>query len=226
MNNLIGILFFKKDINKGWGNGEICDLPGNAYDKLVPRHCSLQPKPHVSQMFSLSKILNFLLFSLFTLLSVFSKVFYCLEFCSLRSLSMTITFAVVVQSLSPVQISVAPLIAASWLPHPLLSPGVFSSSSPLSWWCYLTPHLLHSLLLLPSIFPSTQVFSNESALCIRWPKYWGFRFSISPSNEYSGLISFRMDWFDLLTVQGILKSLLQQHSSKASILLSLAFFIV
>ena len=113
MNNLIGILFFKKDINKGWGNGEICDLPGNAYDKLVPRHCSLQPKPHVSQMFSLSKILNFLLFSLFTLLSVFSKVFYCLEFCSLRSLSITITFAVVVQSLSPVQISTDHSILAS-----------------------------------------------------------------------------------------------------------------
>ena len=223
MNNLIGILFFKEDINKGWGNGEICDLPGNAYDKLLARHCSLQPKPHVSQMFSLSIDLKFSTFSLFTLLSVFSKVFYCLEFCSLRSLSMTITFAVV-QSLSPVQFPVAPLIAASWLPHPLLAPGVFSSSSPLSWWCYLTPHLLHSLLL-PSIFSSTRVFSNESALCIRWPEYWGFSFSISPSNEYSGLISFRMDWFDLLTVQGILKSLLQQHSSKASILLSLAFFI-
>ena len=74
------------------------------------------------------------------------------------------------------------------------------------------------LLLLPSICPSLRVFSSESALCIRWPKYWSFRFSISPSNEYSGLISFRIDWFDLLTVQGTLKSLLQHHSSKASIL--------
>ena len=74
------------------------------------------------------------------------------------------------------------------------------------------------LLLLPSIFPSLRVFSNESALCIRQPKYWSFRFSISPSNEYSGLISFRIDWLDLLAVQGTLKSLLQHHSSKASIL--------
>ena len=78
--------------------------------------------------------------------------------------------------------------------------------------------LCHPLLLLPSIFPSIRVFSNESALRIRWPKYWSFSFNISPSNKYSGLISFRMDWFDLLAVQGILKSLLQHHSSKASIL--------
>ena len=76
----------------------------------------------------------------------------------------------------------------------------------------------HPLLLLPSIFPSIRVFSNESALCIRWPKYWSFRFNISPSNEHPGLISFRMDWLDLLAVQGILKSLLQHYSSKASIL--------
>ena len=74
------------------------------------------------------------------------------------------------------------------------------------------------LLLLPSIFPNIRVFSSESVLCIRWPKYWSFSFSISPSNEYSGLISFRMDWFDLLAVQGTLKSLLQHHSSKASII--------
>ena len=86
--------------------------------------------------------------------------------------------------------------------------------------------LCRPLLLLPSIFPSIRVFSNESALCIRWPKYWSFRFSISPSNEYSGLISFRMDWLDLLVVQGTLKSLLQHHSSKASVLWCAAFFIV
>ena len=84
----------------------------------------------------------------------------------------------------------------------------------------------HSLLLLPSIFPSIRVFSNESVLHIRRPKYWSFNFSISPSNEYSGLISFRMDWLDLLTVQGTLKSLLQYHSSKASVLWCSAFFIV
>ena len=84
----------------------------------------------------------------------------------------------------------------------------------------------HSLFLFPSFFPSIRVFSNESVLCIRWPKYWSFSFSISPSNEYSGLIFFRMDWLDLLAVQGTLKSLLQHHSSKASILLCSAFFIV
>ena len=81
-------------------------------------------------------------------------------------------------------------------------------------------------LLLPSIFPSIRVFSNELALHMRWPKYWSFSFSISPSNEYSGLISFRFDWFDLLAVQGTLKSLLQHYSSKASVLLHAAFFMV
>ena len=86
--------------------------------------------------------------------------------------------------------------------------------------------LCHPLLLLPSIFPSIRVFSNESALRIRQPKYWSFSFNISPSNEHSGLISFRMDWLDLLTVQGTLKSLLQHHSSRSSILWCSAFFIV
>ena len=86
--------------------------------------------------------------------------------------------------------------------------------------------LCHPLLLLPSMFPSIRVFSDESALCIRWPKYWSISFSISTSNEYSGLISFRTDWFDLLAVQGTLKSLLLHHSSKASILWHSAFFIV
>ena len=89
-------------------------------------------------------------------------------------------------------------------------------------------HLIfcHPLLRLPSVFPSIRVFSNESALRIRWPKYWSFSFNISPSNEYPGLISFRMDWLDLLAVQGTLKSLLQHHSSKASIFQRSAFFIV
>ena len=82
------------------------------------------------------------------------------------------------------------------------------------------------LLLPPSIFPNIGIFSSESALCIRWPKYWTFRFSISPTNEHPGLISFRMDWLDLLAVQGTLKSLLLHHSSKASILQNSAFFIV
>ena len=86
--------------------------------------------------------------------------------------------------------------------------------------------LCRPLLLLPSIFPSIRVFSSESALHIRWPKYWSFSFSISPSNEYSGLISFRIDWFDLLVVQGTLKILLQHHSSEASFLWCSAFFMV
>ena len=86
--------------------------------------------------------------------------------------------------------------------------------------------LCHPLLLPPSIFPNIRVFSNESALCIWWPKYWSFRFSISPSNEHSGLISCRMDWLDFLADQGTFKSLLQQHSSKASILQHSALFIV
>ena len=105
------------------------------------------------------------------------------------------------------------------LPCPSPSPRVCSNSRPSS---QLMPsnHLVLCcpLLLLPSIFPSIRVFSDESVLCIRWPKYWSFSFSISPSNEYSGLISFRIGWFDLLAVQETLKSLLQHHSSKASIL--------
>ena len=92
----------------------------------------------------------------------------------------------------------------------------------------LSNHLIlsHPLLLMSSIFPSIRVFSNESVLCVRWPKYWSFNFSISPSNEHPGPISFRMDWLDLLAVQGVLKSLLQHHSSKASILQCSAFFMV
>ena len=88
------------------------------------------------------------------------------------------------------------------------------------------PILCHPLRFLPSIFPSIRVFSNESALCIRWPKYWSFSFNISPSNDHSGLISFRRDWFGVLAVQGTLKSLLQHHSSKAVILHCSAFFTV
>ena len=93
----------------------------------------------------------------------------------------------------------------------------------------LTPSTVsscHPLLLLPSVFPSIRIFSNDSALHIRWPKYWSFSFSISPSNEYSGLVSFRIDWLDLLAVQGTLKSLLHHHSSKASILRCSVFFMV
>ena len=103
------------------------------------------------------------------------------------------------------------------LPKPMSIESVMTSSHFI---------LCRPLLLLPSIFPSIRVFSNESALCIRWPKYWSFSFNISPSNEHPGLISFRMDWLDLLAVQGTLKSLLQHYSSKTSILRCSAFFIV
>ena len=113
------------------------------------------------------------------------------------------------------------------LPCPSPTPGAYSKRMSI---VSVMPsnHLIlcHPLLLLPSIFPSMRVFSNESVLCIRWPKYWSFSFSISPSNEYSGLISSRMDWLGLLAVQGNLKSLLQHHSSEASILWCSAFFIV
>ena len=110
-------------------------------------------------------------------------------------------------------------------PCPSPTPGVYSNSCPLSQWCHPTISSCHPFLLLPSIFPNIMVFSNESVLCIRWPKYWGFGFSISLSKEYSGLISFRMDWLDLLAFQRN-SSLLQHCSSKASVLLCSAFFIV
>ena len=109
-------------------------------------------------------------------------------------------------------------ITNSWSPPKPMSIELMMPSNHLIFCC--------PLLFLPSIFPSIRVFSNESALCIRWPKYWSFSFSISPSNEHPGLISFRMDWLNLLAVQGTLKSLLQHHSSKASILWHSAFFIV
>ena len=111
------------------------------------------------------------------------------------------------------------------LPCPSLSPGVCSDSCPLSQWCYLAIILCCPLRLLLSVFPSIGCFS-ELALCIRWPKYWSFGFSISPSNKYSGRISFRMDWLDLLSVQGTLKSLLQPHGSKALLVWCSALFIV
>ena len=129
-------------------------------------------------------------------------------------------------------LSRVPLFATPWTPARQASLSLTSS------WSSLKPmstasvmpsnHLIlhHPLLPLPLIFPSIRVFSNESALHIRWPKYWSFSFSISPSSEHPGLISFRMDWLDLLAVQGTLKSRLQHHSSKASILESSAFFIV
>ena len=131
--------------------------------------------------------------------------------------------------LSSVQVSNSVMSAYLW-PHglqhtrppcPSPTPRACSDSGPLSWWCHPTISSCQSFLLLPSIFPSIRVFSNDSALRIRWPKYWSF--SISPPNEYSGLISFRIHWLDL---QGTLKSLLQHYSSKASILQCSAFFMI
>ena len=112
-------------------------------------------------------------------------------------------------------------------PCPSPTPGVYSNSCPLSQWYH--PAISSSVVPFssgPPIPPSIRVFSNESTLLMRWPKYWSFSFSVSPSNEHPGLISFRMDWLDLLVVQGILKSLLQHHSSKASIFRHSAFFTV
>ena len=125
---------------------------------------------------------------------------------------------VVVQSLSRVW-----LFVTKWTSP---SPRVCSNSCPLSWWCHPTSHPLSSPS--PSVFSlsSIRVFSNESVLHINWPMYWSFSFIISPSSEYSGLISFTIDWFDFLAVQGTLKNLFQHHSSKASILRHSAFFMV
>ena len=116
------------------------------------------------------------------------------------------------------------------LPCPSPTPKILLKLRSIDLVAWMMPYnyliLCCPLLLLPSIFPSIRVFSNESALHIRWPKYWSFSFNLSPSSEYSGLISFRMDWLDLLAVQGTLKSLLQHHSSKVSILWCSVFFIV
>ena len=132
-----------------------------------------------------------------------------------------------VQSLSSVRLFVTTWIAACQASLSIINSR--SPPKPLSVESVMpSNHLIlgHPLLLLPSVFPNIRVFWNESALRIMWPKYWSFNFNISPSNEHPGLISFRMDWLDLLAVQGTLKSLLQHHSSKASILWHSAFFIV
>ena len=134
---------------------------------------------------------------------------------------------VVVQSLSCVWLFATPWTAAC---QASLSFTIYRSLLKLKSIDSVMPsnHLIlcHPLLLLPSILPSIRAFSNESALCIRWPKYWSFIFSISLSNEYSGLISFRIDWFDFLAVEGTLKSLFQHHSSKASVLWHSSFFTI
>ena len=130
-----------------------------------------------------------------------SSLYLC---CSLSHLSVQFNCSVVSDSLSPH----GPQHARP--PCPSSTPTVYPNSCPLSQWCHPSNHLIlcRPLLLPPSIFPNIRVFSNELALRIKWPKYWSFRFSISPSNEHPGLVSFRMDWLDLLAVQGTLKSLL------------------
>ena len=178
---------------------------------LLPRAPSLLSEPSFRFLLRRFKFFQILLIN-----SVFTYINHCL-FLLFSS----------VQSLIRVQLFATPWTAArqaplaisnSWSLLKLMSIESVMPSNHLIFCC--------PLLLPPSIFPSIRVFSNESVLHIRWPKYWSFSFSISPSNEYSGLISFRMDWLDLLAVQGTLKSLLQQHSSKASILQHSNFFIV
>ena len=143
-----------------------------------------------------------------------------------RSGKQTFSYSSVL-SLCHVWLSVIPWTAARQDSLSITNSQSILNSCPLSQWCHPTISLSgHPLLLLPSIFPCIRVFSNESVLHITWPKYWSFSFSISPSNEHQGLISFRMDWLDLLAVPGTLKSLLQHHSSKASILQCSAFFTV
>ena len=135
---------------------------------------------------------------------------------------------------SSVQLSCS-VVSASLPPHesqharppcPSPTPGVYSNSCPSSRWCHPAISSCRPLLLLPPISPSIRVFSNESTLCMKWRKYWSFSFNICPPNEHQGLVSFRMDWLDLLAVQGTVKSLLRHHSSNASILRHSAFFTV
>ena len=143
-----------------------------------------------------------------------SDIFMGNQFSSVQSLSHVRLFATPWNTAHQASLSIT---NSQNLPKPMSIESVMPSNHLI---------LCHPLLLLPSIFLNIRVFSNESALCIRWPKFRSFSFSIRPSNEYSGLISFRIEWFDLLAVQGTLKSLLQHHSSKASVLRRLAFFMV
>ena len=131
-----------------------------------------------------------------------------------------------VQSFSRVQLFATPWTAACQASLPITNSQSLSKLMSIESVMPSNHFILCRPLLLPSILPSIRVFSNESVLCIRWPKYWSFSFSISPSSEYSGLISFKTDWFDFFVVHGTLKSLLQHHSSKASILWLSAYFMV
>ena len=172
-------------------------------------------------LFLFHQFLHFLLFSVWLWHCHLQEIYVCISLVT----QVTKMYFFVVQSLSCVQPLRPQGLQHARLPSLALSPEVYSSSCPLSQWCHPTissPVVV--LLLLSSISPSIGVFPNESALGIRWPKYWSF--SIIPSNEYSGLISFRIDWFDLLAIQGALKSLLQHHNLKASVPWHSAFFMV
>ena len=171
------------------------------------------------------KPILFLLLPLQISIQSFLLLILCIHPRHLGCFAFSVQFSSV-QSLSHVRLFTSPWTAShqaslsitnSWSPPKPMSIESMMPSNHLN--------LCHPLFLLPSIFPSIRVFSNESALCIRWPKNWSFSFNISPSSEHPELISFRMDWLDLLAVQGTLKSLLQHHSSKASILRQSAFFI-
>ena len=144
--------------------------------------------------------------------------------CGFQDLSCAVQFSSVAQSCPTLCDPHEPQHTRPPCPSP--TPGADPNSCPLSQWCHptISPSVIPFSSCLQS-FPASRVFSNESALCIRWPKYWNFSFSISPSNEHPVLITFRMDWLDLLAVQGTLKSLLQHHSSKASILRCSAFIV-
>ena len=199
--------------------------------------CNLQ-KLWITMLYTcnLHNIVHQLYINFFKNLFLYIYLFFCLDDLSivesriLNSLAITVLLSIfpfsLIQSLSPVR-----LLATPWVTACQASLSIINSQSPpkaMSIESVMpSNHLIlcRPLLLLPSIFPSIRVFPNESALRIRWPKYWSFSFNISPSNEHAGLISFRMDWLDLLTVWGTLKSLLQHHSLKASILLCSAFFI-
>ena len=133
---------------------------------------------------------------------------------------------IVVQSLNHVWLFMTPWTTAHQASLSFTISQSCLSSCPLSWWCHPTISSSVAPSPLPSIFPSNRVFFSESAVCIKWPRFWSFSFSVSPSNEYSGLISFRIEWFNVLALQGTLKSLLQHHSLKASVLWYSAFFMV
>ena len=201
--------------NRGWGWKKLSlkntvgyPFPWLMHLQIQPTHFPLDNiEKQNSRKFQKAKLEFAVHWQLFTY--IYTAFTMYLHF--IQSGSVQLSCSVVSNSLQPHGLQYARLPCTSSTPRAY-------SKCPSSWWCHPIISSCHPLLLLPSIFPSIRVFSNESVLHIRWPKYWSFSFSISRSNEYSALISFGIDWFNLLAVQGTLKSLLQHHSSKASIL--------